>query len=205
MSQGVEDKKIGTALGAAISHPLRARALTILADRVASSVEVARELGEELSHVSYHVRALREQGLIEEVGSRPVRGSVEHFYRATVRPHVSPKEEAEMTLDERIVFAKVIFSVLGANAATALAAGTLVERTDHYATRVPLRVDEQGWSDLHDAYDGLFERVYEIQAESAKRLGRTPDDPGIPTISFLAFFEMPASPRRPRAGDRRTT
>jgi DNA-binding transcriptional ArsR family regulator len=191
MTQETAAKKSGTALGAAISHPVRARALTIMADRVASSVEIARELGIELSQVSYHVRALREQGLIEEVRSRPVRGSIERFYRATVKPFISPEEEAEMTLDERIVFARVIFSVFGANAATSLAAGTMVERTDHFATRVPLRVDEQGWSDLHAAYDELFGRVDEIQAESAERLGRTPDDPGIPTISFLSFFEMP--------------
>jgi DNA-binding transcriptional ArsR family regulator len=193
--QRLEDKRSGSALGAAISHPLRARALTILADRVASSVEIARELGAELTQVAYHVRALREQALIEEVGSRPVRGSIERFYRATVRPYVSPEEEGEMTLEERIVFAKVIFSVFGANAATALAAGTLVERTDHFATRVPLRVDEQGWSDLHDAYSELFERVYEIQAESAERLGKTPDDAGIPAVSFLSFFEMPEKPK----------
>ncbi|MBS1679432.1 MAG: winged helix-turn-helix transcriptional regulator [Actinobacteria bacterium] len=189
--QDVVETKKESALGAAISHPLRARALTILADRVASSVEIARELPADLSHVSYHVRALKEQGLIEEVGSRPVRGAIERFYRATVRPYISPEEEAGMTHDERVVFAKVIFSVFGANAATSLAAGTLVERTDHYATRVPLRVDEQGWSDLHEAYGELFERVYEIQAESAERLGKTPGEPGIPTISFLSFFEMP--------------
>jgi DNA-binding transcriptional ArsR family regulator len=193
--QTTEKKGTEGALGAAISHPLRARALTILADRAASSVEIARELGSELSLVSYHVRALREQGLIEEVGWRPVRGSVERFYRANVKPYISPEEEDEMTAEDRSVFAKVIFSVFGANAATALAAGTLVERTDHYATRVPLRVDEQGWSDLHQAYSALFERVYEIQNESAERLGEKPEDPGIPTISFLSFFEMPEDPK----------
>lgn len=199
--QAAEKKKLDAALGAAISHPLRARALTILADRVASSVEIARELREETTAVSYHVRALREHGLVEEVGSRQVRGATEHFYRATVRPFVSPEEEEKMTPEERIVFAKVIFSVLGANAAIALEAGTLVERTDHFATRLPLRVDETGWSDLHEAYSELFERVYEIQAESAERLADSPDDAGIPTISFLSFFEMPeSSGGRPFAG-----
>lgn len=190
--QAEERKRKGnSALGAAISHPLRAQALTILADRVASSVEIARELRAELTQISYHVRTLRDEGLIEEVGSRPVRGSIERFYRACVIPYISPEEEAELTVEQRTVFAKVIFSLLGANAAMALDAGTLVKRTDHFATRTPLRVDEKGWSDLHEAYSELFERVYEIQSESAERLGDTPDDAGIPTISFLSFFEMP--------------
>ena len=190
--QGVKDKNTpGTALSTAISHPLRARALTILADRVASSVEIARELGADLSQVSYHVRALREMGLVEEVGSRQVRGSVEHYMRAVVRPCVSSEEEASLPIDQRTTFTKVTLSVLAANASMALDAGTFVERADHHATRVPVRVDEQGWSDLAEAYMGLFERVYEIQAESAERLGA--DDPGIPAISFLALFEMPDS------------
>lgn len=193
--QAAGSKKTRVALGAAVSHPLRARALTILADRAASSVEIARELRAEISAVSYHVRSLREQGLIEEVGSRPVRGSVETFYRACVRPFISPEEEAVMTLEERTVFANVTFSLFGADTTTALEAGTLVERTDHFATRVPLRVDEKGWSDLHEAYSELFERVYEIQEESTERLGKEPDDAGIPTISFLSFFEMPEGQR----------
>lgn len=194
MQAAQKKKKTTAALGAAISHPLRAQALTILADRVASSVEIARELRVEISAISYHVRALREEGLIEEVGSRPVRGSTEHFYRACVTPYISPDEEAELTAEQRTVFAKVIFSLLGANAAMALDAGTLVKRTDHFATRTPLRVDEKGWADLHVAYSELFERVYEIQSESAERLGET-DDAGIPTISFLSYFEMPEGRR----------
>ncbi len=39
------------------------------------------------------------------------------------------------------------------------------------------------------AYRELYERVYEIQAAAAERLGATPDDPGISVLSVLAFFE----------------
>jgi hypothetical protein len=35
----------------------------------------------------------------------------------------------------------------------------------------------------------LYERVYEIQADSAERLGADIDDPGISILSVLAFFE----------------
>jgi hypothetical protein len=67
----------------------------------------------------------------------------------------------------------------------------LVERADHHLTRVPLRVDEQGWSELAEAYMELYERVYEIQTDAAGRLGQDPDDPGISVLSALAFFETP--------------
>ncbi len=176
-------------LGAAVAHPMRCRCLAILADRVASPVEIARQLGLEVTNVGYHVNALAQAGLIEEVGRRPVRGAVEHFYRAVVRPVTSDAGEAELTVAERKSFARTIWSLITANATTALEAGTLVERPDHHLTRLPLRVDEQGWSEVVAAFAELYERVYEIQAGSAERLGERPDDPGISALSVLAFFE----------------
>jgi hypothetical protein len=154
---------------------------------------MARELGLEVSKVGYHVTALAQAGLIEEVGQRPVRGAVEHFYRAVVRPITSAEEEADLTLEERMSFARTIWSLITANATTALQAGTLVRRADHHLTRVPLRVDEQGWLEMVDAYMELYERVYEIQTGSAERLGGDPDDPGISVLSVQAFFETPES------------
>lgn len=180
-------------LGATVAHPLRCRCLTILADRVASPAEIARELGLEVSNVGYHVGALADAGLIEEVGQRPVRGAVEHFYRAVVRPITSTEEEAELSIEKRLSFARTIWSLITANATTAIQSGVLVERPEHHLTRVPLRVDEEGWEELSEAYMELYERVYEIQAASAERLGEDPGDPGISVLSALAFFETPES------------
>jgi DNA-binding transcriptional ArsR family regulator len=178
-------------LGAAVAHPLRCRCLTILADRVASPAEIARELGLEVSNVGYHVGALADAGLIEEVGQRPVRGAVEHFYRAVVRPLTSIEDEEELSLDKRLSFARTIWSLITANATTALQSGVLVERPEHHLTRVPIRVDDRGWQDLAVAYMELYERVYEIQAQCTERLGEDPDDSGISVLSVLAFFETP--------------
>ena len=83
--------------------------------------------------------------------------------------------------------------LFAANASHALDIGTLTMRTDHHLTRVPLHVGEEGWKDLGEAYGELLERVFVIQEESAERLGEQTEDPGISTISFQAFFEMPKS------------
>jgi DNA-binding transcriptional ArsR family regulator len=191
MSSAAIRRSPDATLGAAIAHPLRCRCLAILADRVASPAEIARELGLEVSNVGYHVGALADAGLVEEVGQRPVRGAVEHFYRAVVRPITSADEEAAMDQEKRKSFARTTWSLITANATTALEAGTLMERPEHHLTRVPLRVDEQGWEEMAAAYMELYERVYEIQADAAERLGATPEDPGISTLSVLAFFETP--------------
>src|ERR1700686_4607434 len=69
----------------AVGHPLRVQVLTILNERVASPNELAKELDEGLSNVSYHVRVLEECECLERVKTEPRRGAVEHFYRATSR------------------------------------------------------------------------------------------------------------------------
>lgn len=75
-----------TLMAKAMSHPLRVQALTILNERVASPSDIAAELGMPIGRVSYHVRALLDLGCIEEVETRPVRGALEHLYRAVRRP-----------------------------------------------------------------------------------------------------------------------
>jgi len=68
----------------AVSHPLRAEILERLAKREASPVELAKEMGEPLPNVSYHVRALHKLGAVKLVSERQVRGAMEHTYSATV-------------------------------------------------------------------------------------------------------------------------
>jgi DNA-binding transcriptional ArsR family regulator len=191
METALSRRSPDSTLGAVVAHPLRCRCLAILGERVASPAEIAREIHVEVSKVGYHVSALAKAGLLEEVDQRPVRGAVEHFYRAVVRPITSTEEEAELSMGDRASFARTTWSLITANATTALEAGTLVERADHHLTRVPLRVDEQGWSELTDAYMELYERVYEIHAAAAERLGGDPEDLGISVLSVLALFETP--------------
>jgi DNA-binding transcriptional ArsR family regulator len=69
----------------ALVHPVRARALAILNDRTASPNEIAKELGQGVGHVSYHINVLKKCGCIELVDTAPRRGAVEHYYRAISR------------------------------------------------------------------------------------------------------------------------
>src|ERR1700709_2845042 len=70
----------------ALAHPLRARILQRLGERVASPGDLALELGAPLAVVSYHVRMLRDYDCVELVRTEPRRGALQHFYRATARP-----------------------------------------------------------------------------------------------------------------------
>jgi hypothetical protein len=50
--------------------------------RPMSAIELTRVLDEtvDLSGVSYHVRCLRDVGVLQQAGKRPVRGTSEKFY-----------------------------------------------------------------------------------------------------------------------------
>jgi DNA-binding transcriptional ArsR family regulator len=89
----------------ALSHPLRQRILGALHDRVASPAELSRELAEPIGNVSYHVKMLRELGAIELVRTAPVRGALEHFYRASATAGFADPETSvsftNLDLDER--------------------------------------------------------------------------------------------------------
>ena len=68
-------------LAKALSNPVRARALELLAEGPKSPKRIAAELELDLRSVAYHVRVLKKLGCIELVETLPRRGAVEHVYR----------------------------------------------------------------------------------------------------------------------------
>jgi DNA-binding transcriptional ArsR family regulator len=68
----------------ALNHPTRRIILTELkGGAVRSPVEIATAHTLEIGHVGYHMRTLLKLGAVVLVDERPVRGAVEHFYKAT--------------------------------------------------------------------------------------------------------------------------
>jgi DNA-binding transcriptional ArsR family regulator len=72
-------------LAKALSNPLRARALKLIAKGVASPKLIAAALDEDVRGVAYHVRVLHKLGCIELAETHQRRGAVEHVYRVTER------------------------------------------------------------------------------------------------------------------------
>jgi DNA-binding transcriptional ArsR family regulator len=69
----------------ALRHPLRREILREMAGEEAISPrEIANALEQPLSNVSYHVRVLADCAAVSLVGTKPVRGSMQHFYRTAI-------------------------------------------------------------------------------------------------------------------------
>jgi DNA-binding transcriptional ArsR family regulator len=192
-------------IGSVVAHPLRSRCLTRLAEVTASPAELAIEFRKPLSDVSYHVATLLKAGAIELVGERPVRGSIQHFYRAISLPYVNTGENAEMSLDDRLAFARLTTQLAAADMTIALDAKTLNRRPDAHVVRIPMTIDVDGWSELAELYEEMVERIFAVRAASDQRRaerGSAADsdgaassdddgDGGIPITAFVTFFERP--------------
>jgi DNA-binding transcriptional ArsR family regulator len=180
------EKRTLESIAAIVAHPLRARCWVALTQRTASPKELADRFGEDLSNVSYHVKILREFGVIEEVRSEPVRGALQHFYSATQRLISDDEDTASRSRESRLDIARLTVQLLLADAAVALEDGVFVERPDHCVWRNPGVVDEEGWQEVNAACQEFTERIENAFAGSANRLG--PEDDGIKvTVSALAF------------------
>jgi len=70
----------------ALAHPLRRQILRKMIEDEAetSPRDLAHDLNEQLSKLSYHVRVLASCAAIELVRTEQVRGSTQHFYRVIV-------------------------------------------------------------------------------------------------------------------------
>jgi DNA-binding transcriptional ArsR family regulator len=183
-------------MGSVVAHPLRSRCLSVLAERTASPVELAHEFRKPLSDVSYHITMLVKAGVVELVGERPTRGSVEHFYRATRLPALNREENAELPLDQRLEFARQVFQLAVADATAALDAGTFNRRPSAWSTRMPMTVDDEGWEELSEIYAAAWEGLEQVRIKTERRRAERGVEESaaeeVPVTTFLTFFERPA-------------
>jgi DNA-binding transcriptional ArsR family regulator len=69
----------------ALRHPVRREILRAMAgEKAISPREISGVLNQPLSNVSYHVRVLAECAAVSLVDTKPVRGSMQHFYRTAI-------------------------------------------------------------------------------------------------------------------------
>jgi DNA-binding transcriptional ArsR family regulator len=174
----------------ALAHELREEILIILNERMASPNELAKELDEGLSQVSYHVKVLKDYECITLVKTEPRRGAVEHYYRATSRPFLSDKSWHELPLSAREGLSAGLMQSIVNDAAAALETGSFDAREDRHLSRTSLILDEKGWREMTKAMEGWLAKVGKIQKESSTRLSKAGAE-GIPALVAMIGIEVP--------------
>jgi DNA-binding transcriptional ArsR family regulator len=185
------DGLVDPRLAKALSHPMRARILTILNERVASPNEIAEMIDERLPNVSYHVRALLELGCIELVSTAQRRGAIEHYYRALTRPFFSARDWKRLPRSARTAITDVALQLIWDDTAEAVKSDTFESRSDRHLSRTPLQLDEEGWKEITDLLAKALDEAQTIGVKSGKRLAKSKDE-AIPTRLVLMHFESRA-------------
>jgi DNA-binding transcriptional ArsR family regulator len=195
MSTKPQQRKASENRTTAMSHPLRASILRMLSERTASPAEMARELDEELSNVSYHTKQLVEFECAELVSTRPVRGALEHFYRATERHLIDTGEweGLDPVVAEDLVceFMQKILDDFVASRRAGIIGG---DRNFHL-TRTLMVLDDQGMQEALEAHERARLEIAEIQARSAARIADS-GEKGVSVSTSQGCFGLPERKRR---------
>ncbi|MDX6600878.1 MAG: hypothetical protein QOF13_80 [Solirubrobacterales bacterium] len=181
------DELVDQKLIAGLGHPLRVRCLALLCDKTWSPRQLSDELCEGLSQVSYHIKVLRETGLIEPAGTRPARGATEHFYRS-VHPLVIPEGLwSKLPKGARMKIVGDVLKDIDNDVTASVKAGTFDGREDFHVSWTPMQLDDKGCKELAAKTDRFMEELLEVQAESSKRLAEEPGE-AIPTSAAILVF-----------------
>ena len=174
----------------ALSHPMRARILNILDERVASPNEIADMIDERLPNVSYHVRALLDLDCIELVDTAQRRGAIEHYYRAVVRPFFSDRDWKRLPRSGRQAISGAALQTIWEEVSDALTAGTFESRSDRHLSHDGVVLDDEGWRAVAKLLKDMSAEVERIASASATRLRQSGEE-GIPASVVAMQFELP--------------
>lgn len=187
-----ESDFIDDSVARAIAHPMRAHILAEANVRVLSPSQFAQRHELDLSTVSYHFRQLEKYDCLEVIAEKPVRGAVQHFYKATRRALFEGK--AWESLPENIrnkVSGRTISDLLGA-ISEAMLAETFDERKDRHLVWKKCHLDEQGWREVSDIWLEAFQKASKASSDSHSRLLRSGEEGIMATWAMTFFLSPPA-------------
>jgi DNA-binding transcriptional ArsR family regulator len=176
----------------AMSHDTRAKALRILNERTASPAEIAREIGEKVENVSYHVKKMVEWGVVKPVGERKAHGAgaIQHFYRATEWHLIDAPEWEELNAALANNFLEDVGQKMLSDIVESLEAGLLVKNANIHLTRTPLTFDEQGRQEVLEIAEKARKDILKAQDRASQRIAES-DEGSAPYTSIQGFFEVP--------------
>jgi hypothetical protein len=170
-------------------NELRAQILILLNERVASRPEICKELGATFDAVRYEMEVLKKTKppLIELVHEKPVRGTVEKFYRATTKAYLDPSEWPGVPDAVKAGMRGSLLGILVDDAVAAAEDGTFDSLEDAHMSWTPMILDEQGWGEITEILFCAMEEAIKVKENSAERLIEE-DAEGIScTVSILGY------------------
>ncbi|MCW3064734.1 MAG: transcriptional regulator, ArsR family [Solirubrobacterales bacterium] len=172
----------------ALSHPLRVRIMGILEHRTATPKQLADAVGVNLENVAYHVRTLRDLGLIKLERRGRVGGAVEHYYKAVERPRVTAKAWERMPDISQRAMIGAALEQLGAIVSAAASEGRF-SRPQSHVSRRPLVLDNEGFAEASKVLSWALDELLAVEKQAKKRIETGAEE--VPTTAVTLLFDTP--------------
>ncbi len=170
--------------------PLRRSILSRLAQRPATAIELAETLDVSIEKVRYQLKRLTSAGLLRVSDERHRRGTMERVYLSDIRSQVTDYGKMARPSPEKLQqFAEVCFSMVFKEAIDATRDGAFHERDDFSVSRLPLRVDQQGFDEVSAILRRLMDALLELREESLVRIAEGAEAKS--GLSAQLFFRRP--------------
>ena len=184
------DAKLNEQLSQVISCEITVKTLIILSDCAASPKEIAEKLGLKTPRVSHHVKKLVRLGLAELIEERDVGGTIQHIYRAVIRPIVSDRDWDKLTIEERQRYSIWIVQLILADATKSFDASLFDAHSNRHLSRTPLVVDEEGLAEVAEIQNKALRDIIQVLAVSTERRVHS-SEAGINIVAAMMCFRLP--------------
>ncbi|HEX4865280.1 MAG TPA: winged helix-turn-helix domain-containing protein [Acidimicrobiales bacterium] len=178
---------------AVISDPLRTAIVSSLARTPASAAKVAEELGEDPQRVRYLLRRMRGVGLVDSLGKTKHQGVRENLYSVDpARLVLSIEEVTQFTPQQNDRAVAAMVRLMFREVSSVIRSTPSAIREDFF-TRLPVRLDPQGWDEAAALHAETMSRVLAAGERSRERLTKSNEEP-IRTLAMVLFVPLQPSP-----------
>lgn len=187
---------LGELLAQLVSCVNTVKVLTVLAERAASPKQIGEILGLKTPTAAHHVKKLERLNLVELIDEKDVGGTIQHTYRAIVRPLVSTEEWDKLSVAERQQFSIWIVQLILADAAQSFQANLFDARSTRHLSRTPIIADDLGVDEVSGIQNRALEEILQSQAVITDRMARE-GTTGTYIIAAMMCFELPGPSEGP--------
>lgn len=191
------DRSIEEAVSYAVGHRVRIEVLAALHEGPSSAKDLAKIVRQPLSTVTHHVEELLASGSIEIARTEQVGNINQNFYCVVKLPFYSDEDWAAMTSEQRQVTSALILQAATTEAFASLWAGKLHSDPHIMIAWNRINLDLQAREDLAEEQARSWERIKEIEAESANRRARSGEPPVTYVVTSLGYERSRSSAPAP--------
>lgn len=189
-----KDRSIEEAVSYAVANRIRVEVLAALNERSYSGAELARIVHQPLSTVTHHIEELLKSRSIEVAKTEQVRNITQNFYRAVEIPFFTDEEMEALPSEARQEIYGLILQSAMAEALASFWAGKITNDPRSVIVWRWYNVDDEGRRAIADEQARSWERIREIEAESATRQAESGEESRSILVTSLGYERGRNSP-----------